>query len=190
MENIEKMMKENRELFMDQEPKNGHFERFEEQLAKQNGRKKTIKLTYRISRIAAVGLLMIMSSMWAYNEFIKPEERFMTLGDVNQEYREVEIFLTGQIETKYEALESFDFSKDEAFKENMLMEINQMDSVYSNLQEELGANPGDDRIVQAMIRHYQTKLGVITQILNKLETYQELNNSKSKNQKQYESVKL
>ena len=175
---------------MDQEPDSGHFERFENRLAKQNGRKKTIQLTYKISRIAAVGLLLIMSSMWAYNEIIKPEESYISLGEVNQEYREVEIFLTGQIDTKFEALENFDFADDESFKENMLLEISQMDSVYKNLQKELGDNPGDERIIQAMIRHYQTKLGVITQILNKLESYQDANSSKLNNQKQYESVKL
>ena len=190
MENIEKMIKENRELFSDQEPESGHFERFDKKLAKQNGRKKTIRLTYRVSRIAAVGLLMLMSSMWAYNEFIKPEERFMNLGDVSQEYHEVEIFLTGQIDNQYELLKNFDFSNDEAYKENMILEIDQMDSIYNNLQKELGANPGDERVVQAMIRHYQIKLGVITQILKKLETYQDTYNSTTNNQKQYESVKL
>ena len=190
MDKIEKMIKENRELFLDKEPGKGHFERFESRLAKQNGRRKTIKLTYRISRIAAVGLLMIMSSLWAYNEFFSPELKYMTLGDVSQEYQEVEFFLTSQIESKYDELKSLDFSEDQAFKDNMLLEIDQMDSVYTSLEKEMGTNPGDERIVQAMIKHYQTKLSVISEILNKLESYQESNNSKSKNPNQYESVKL
>jgi hypothetical protein len=190
VDKIEKMIKENRDLFRDQEPTSGHFERFESRLKRQNGRRKTIKLTYRISRIAAVGLLMLMSSMWAYNEFISPENNFMNLGDVSQEYQEVEFFFTSQINSKYEALKDFDFSDDESFKDNMLLEIDQMDSVYIQLQTELGTNPGDERIVQAMIRHYQTKLSVISEILNKLETYQEYNTSKTNNQNQYESVKL
>ena len=190
MDKIEKMIRENKDLFLDQEPASGHIERFENRLKKQNGRRKTIKLTYRISRIAAVGLLMLMSSMWAYNEFIRPEEKFMDLGDVSQEYQEVEFYLSSQIDSKYEALKNFAFSDDESFKDNMLLEIDQMDSVYTQLQTELGSNPGDERIVQAMIRYYQTKLSVISEILNKLETYQEYDTSKSNNQNQYESVKL
>lgn len=142
MDKLEQMMRENREAFMDQEPENGHFERFEKRLTRQNSRKRTLRLTYRISRVAAVGLLMIMSSLWAYNEFIRPEDRFMTLGDVNQEYQEVEFFLTSQISTKYEELDNCTFLDDESYKESLFLELNQMDSVYTQLQEEMSANPG------------------------------------------------
>ena len=190
MDNIEKMMIENREAFMDQEPDSGHFARFEQRLARQNKRKKNIRLTYRISRIAAVGLLMLMSSLWAYNEFIRPENKTMALGDVSQEYREVEYFLTSQIDSKYEALENCTLLNDEPYKEAMLVELNQMDSVYVQLEEEMSTNPGDERIVEAMIRHYQTKLKVMTDILIRLESFQKQNNSKSNNPNQYESVEL
>lgn len=188
MNNLEKMIKENRELFMDQEPSDGHFERFEQKLNKQNARKRTISLSYRISRIAAVGLLMIMSSLWAYNEFIKPEETFLRLGEINQEYSEIEFYYTSQINNKFDELQNTDFADDPAFKEDMLTEISEMDSVYSQLQKEMGENPGDERIVEAMIMHYQTKLRVISEILERLKEYQNINSNN--NQNQYESVKL
>ena len=136
-----------------------------------------------------MGLLMIMSSLWAYNEFIQPEKRFISLGDINQEYQEVEFFLTSQIDTKYEELKSIDFS-DESYKTTMIQEIDNMDSIYTNLQKEMGENPGDERIVEAMIRHYQTKLQVITNILEKLESFRENQQLNSNNPNQYESVKL
>ena len=190
MENIEKMIKENSELFMDQEPSEGHFERFEKRLARQNGRKRVIGLVYRVSRVAAVGLLLIMSSLWVYNEFISPEERYMKLSDAGQEYREVEFFLTSQINSKYEELSQYDFSEDEAFKESMLEEVSNMDSVYLHLQKELGSHPGDERILEAMIRHYQTKLAVISQILEQMKSYKEISNPQSNKNNQYESVEL
>jgi len=190
MDNIEKMMRENREAFTDQEPDSGHFTRFEQRLARQNNRRKNLRLTYRLSRVAAVGLLMLMSSLWAYNEFIRPEDRVLTLGDVSQEYQEVEYFFTSQIDSKYEALENCTFLDDDSYKEEMIEELNQMDSVYVQLQEEMSANPGDERIVEAMIRHYQTKLRVMTDILTRLESFQKQNNSKTNNPNQYESVEL
>ena len=41
-----------------------------------------------------------------------------------------------------------------------------MDSVYVQLQKELKANPDDERIINAMIEHYQTKVDVMNYILN------------------------
>jgi uncharacterized protein (DUF305 family) len=43
-----------------------------------------------------------------------------------------------------------------------------MDSVYVELQKELRANPNDQRIIDAMIKHYQTKLEVMNYILDQL----------------------
>ena len=190
MENLEKMISENRELFMDQEPKIGHTDRFEQRLTKQNKRKRNLQISFKISRVAAVGLLMIMSSMWAYNEFIKPEDQIMTLGSVSQEYQEVEFFYTSQIADKYNELQNSTIIDDNLYKESMLQELNHMDSVYTNLQKEMIRNPGDERIVEAMVRHYQTKLKVMTDILNKLKSIQETNNSLTNNPNQYESVEL
>ena len=65
-----------------------------------------------------------------------------------------------------------------------------MDSIYDNLQKELGANPNNERVIQAMIRHYQTKLKIMSDILDRLQGIQKLNNSQLKNQNQYESVEL
>jgi len=189
MNDIEKMIKENRELFMDHEPANGHIERFEQKLLRQTSRKKTIKLTYRLSRIAAVGLLLIMSSLWAYDQFISPERNLMSLGEVNPDYEEMEFYFTSQIENKFGELQNSDFMQDEEFKKEILLEVTNMDSVYKQLKVEMGNNPGDERIVEEMIRHYQTKLRVITEILNKLESYNNTN-IQNKKQNQYESVEL
>jgi len=43
-----------------------------------------------------------------------------------------------------------------------------MDSVYIQLQKDLKANPNDERIINAMIEHYQTKVEVMSYILNQL----------------------
>jgi len=45
-----------------------------------------------------------------------------------------------------------------------------MDSVYVQLQKELKANPDDERIISAMIEHYQTKLEVMSYIVNQLKS--------------------
>jgi uncharacterized protein (DUF305 family) len=47
-------------------------------------------------------------------------------------------------------------------------EMAAMDSVYTELQKELRANPDDQRIIDAMIRHYQTKIEVMSYLLDQL----------------------
>ena len=50
----------------------------------------------------------------------------------------------------------------------LMKEMASMDSVYTELQRELKANPNDQRIIDAMIKHYQTKLEVMSYILDQL----------------------
>ena len=54
-----------------------------------------------------------------------------------------------------------------------------MDSLMKQLQRDLKTNPGDERIINAMISHYQMKLGVMNQILDQLENIN--NNHQSSN---------
>ena len=58
-----------------------------------------------------------------------------------------------------------------------------MDSTYITLQKELKANPNDERIINAMIEHYQTKLDVMTYIVNQLKTIRNDNQNKKENEK-------
>jgi len=166
------------------------MERFEQRLNQQNRKTKVISLTRRISRIAAVGLLALMSSMWAYNEFIKPEVKPLSLSDMSQEYREVEFYFTSQIDLKYEDIIDNEVLNDSQYKDFLNLELESMDSVYLNLKEELGANPHDERVIDAMINYYYTKLKVMNEIIDQLTIIQEDNESHTNNQNQYESVKL
>jgi hypothetical protein len=68
-------------------------------------------------------------------------------------------------------------------KEILINEMKSMDSVYVSLQKELKANPDDERIINAMIEHYQTKLEVMTYIVNQLKTIRNDNQNSTKNEK-------
>jgi hypothetical protein len=64
-----------------------------------------------------------------------------------------------------------------------MKEMKSMDSTYVSLQRELKANPNDERIINAMIEHYQTKLEVMTYIVNQLKTIRNDNHNKKENEK-------
>jgi hypothetical protein len=189
MNNLENIMKENKALFMDQEPASGHVKRFEKKLNKQNNRKKIVQLTYKISKVAAIGLLVLMSGLWAKNQFFVTDNQPMTLSAVGNDYKEIEMYYTSQISNKYQQLEESQLLSNEAYKDILLSEITEMDTIYLELQQELGANPNDERIVQAMIRHYHTKLQVINGILDRFQEIQNMNQQQSK-QNEYENTSL
>ena len=190
MDELENIMKDHSAEFLNQEPSAGHFERFDQKIARQNRKGKIIQLSKQISRIAAIGLLVLMSSLWAYNEFSQSGQQSIKLGDISQEYQEVEFFFTSQIDSRYQDIRNCQLIEDEVYKSSLFEELNQMDSIYDNLQQELGANPDDERIIQAMIHHYQTKLKIMSDILDRLQKIQKFNNPQIKNQNQYESVEL
>jgi hypothetical protein len=76
-----------------------------------------------------------------------------------------------------------DLKSNPAQKTMLMKEMKSMDSTYVSLQKELKANPNDERIINAMIEHYQTKLEVMTYIVSQLKTIRNDNHNKKENEK-------
>ena len=57
-------------------------------------------------------------------------------------------------------------------------ELKEFDSTFKNLQEELKANPDDERVINAMIEFYQSKLNVITIIIENIKEVKRIKNEK------------
>ena len=180
MKTIEDFIQENKEMFMNSEPPEGHFERFGERL-KQQQRRNKIRLITRISSIAAIGLLLITSSIFIYDRYFDREPLMLNLGDVNPQMQKVEYYYTSRIDEISAGMDSLSAGTQENFKKMMSDELAEMDSIHRELQQKLGSNPGDDRIVNAMITYYQTKLGMMKSFLNTLTQIKQTNNSKNVN---------
>ncbi|MZP66817.1 MAG: hypothetical protein GT597_11770, partial [Bacteroidales bacterium] len=65
-------------------------------------------------------------------------------------------------------LSAIDLNGNSDQKQMLISELRSMDSVYVQLQKDLKTNPNDERIINAMIEHYQTKVEVMSYILNQL----------------------
>jgi hypothetical protein len=178
MNTLEDFIKENKEMFMNSEPPAGHFERFGERL-KQQQRRNRIRLFSRISSIAAIGLLLITSSIFIYDRYFDVEPVTLNLRDINPQMQKVEYYYTSQIDQLSVGLDSLSVDTQENIKILISNELAEMDSVHQELQKKLGANPGDDRVVNAMITYYQTKLGMMKSFLNTLTQIKQTNNSKN-----------
>lgn len=187
MNTIEEIIRQNKGFFEDEEPGDGHFERFTMKLEMRLhsvSRKKSI-VPYLL-RAAVVTLLVTLSSLWTWDHFIRQDKQRMTLSQVSPQYKEVENYYLHQVNMMESEIINVDLQNNPDQKAELMKEMKSMDSVYVSLQKELKANPDDERIINAMIEHYQTKLEIMSYIVDQLKTIRKTN----QNSKQDENTKL
>jgi len=184
MKTIEEIIRSNRDFFEVGEPSEGHFERFNRKLGIRFGTI-TVKrsIVPYLLKAAVVTLLVTLSSLWTWDHFLRPDRNRMTLSDVSPQYREVENYYIHQVNLIENEIGNVEFIGNSEQNETLRQEIKSMDSVYLQLQKELKANPDDERIINAMIEHYQTKLEVMTFIVNQLKTIRNENLNNTGNEK-------
>jgi hypothetical protein len=184
MKNIDDVIRNNRDFFEEAEPSKGHFERFNRKLEKRF-RISTVKrsIVPYLLKAAVVTLLVTLSSLYTWDHFIRPGSSRMTLGQVSPQYREVENYYIHQVNMMEGEIINIDLKNNPDQKAVLMNEMRSMDSVYVSLQKELKANPDDERIINAMIEHYQTKLEVMTYIVNQLKAVRNSNQNNKENEK-------
>lgn len=180
MKALDDFIKENKDMFMTNEPPAGHFDRFEEKL-KQMQRRNKFRFISRITSIAAIGLVMIATSIFLYSRYFDNKPVLLNLGDINPQMQKVEYYYTHQINDLSVGLDTLSIGSQESLKKMMSNELAEMDSVHRVLQKKLGSNPGDERLINAMITYYQTKLGIMKSFLNTLNQIQQSDNTRKDN---------
>jgi hypothetical protein len=183
MKNIEDIIKNNKDFFDEAEPSEGHLERFNRKLEIMFGAK-TVKrsIVPYLLKAAVVTLLLTLSSLWTWDHFIRSDRNRMTLGDVSPEFKEVENYYVHQVNLMESEITNIDLNNPDQ-KQLLFKEMKSMDSVYVQLQKELKTNPDDERIINAMIEHYQTKVDIMTYVLTQLKTIRNENQMNSENEK-------
>ena len=179
MKNLDKIIQENRQSFDSYEPNDGHFERFEQKLLEFNKEKKSFNLGYLL-KAAAVTILVVLSGLWVYDHTGNKTNNGIALSEISPEYGEVEMYYTHLVNEKYHEINQFQFM-DSTQKVMLMNELNEMDSIYENLKKDLTTNPNDQRVINAMIQHYQLKVEVMNQILNQLQQAKNINKQKTEN---------
>jgi hypothetical protein len=183
MKTIEDIIRENKDFF-EAEPSNGHLERFSKKLEQRfriEAPKRSI-VPYLL-RAAVVTLLVTLSSLWVWDNFLSPSSRRMTLGEVSPQYKEVENYYIHQVNLMEGEISNENLVNNPEQKEMLMKEMSNMDSVYVSLQKELKANPNDERIINAMIEHYQTKVDVLNYIIGQLKSIRNENLNTTDNEK-------
>ena len=189
MKDIEKLIRENKGAFDSFEPADGHFERF---TAKLEARAymapvKRVSLAPYLLKAAAVAILVTLSSLWAWENIVSPGANRTALGEVSPEYSQVEQYYVKQVNMMENEIKTIDIVSNEDQNKILMDELGEMDKMYLELQKDLKANPNDERVINAMIEHYQRKVEVMNYILSQLK---EVTNENQINSENYETVRL
>lgn len=184
---IEELIFENLDALNDNEPLDGHFERFQIKLEQLNKRKKLrFGMIWKVAA-AVVFVLMAINQISIYTSqdkaplFSFNSEKEITLASLSPEYKEVEFYYTNAINTGLSQWNNFTKEGFVTAEEQKVMneELKEFEQVYKNLQADMKTNPSDERVVNAMLEYYQAKLSIINMIVNKL---QEIKNQKNESE--------
>lgn len=178
MKDIEKIIRKNKTAFDNEEPGDGHFDRFEEKLKLRFNQKKqqtmkTKKFEYKtFLRIAAIALVLIVAGMMVFEKTqttgTEHQQAAISLKDVSPEYEEVEMYYQQTVDKKLNELQNIQCNKTDMASEDIIQELSDIDTMYNSLQQELMQNKNDERIINAMINCYQMKVEVLDQIINRV----------------------
>jgi hypothetical protein len=167
MENLENKIIGNRQAFDNAEPANGHLDRFARKLEKLR-QPRIYTLSYYL-KVAGVLLLVSISSIIIYQITLNRyyEKNIYSFGRLSPEYREVEDYFIHTINTRYNDFQKLDL-QDKKQKEMMVKELREMDKIYKSLSKELKNDPNNERLINAMIKHYQLKLDILNDMTDQL----------------------
>jgi hypothetical protein len=160
----------------DQEPSLEHRSQFAELLNKELHKKpKGVHLTisYSFMRVAAIAVLLItgISFAWFWDQSRINEASgtpSMALADVSEKYKQVEFFYQEQMSVRLAELATEDAEEEKLVYQEAIQKLEQLDRNYSELEKDLAQNPGNSRIVYAMIKNYQLRITVLETLLQKI----------------------
>ena len=187
MKKLEDIIRNNKEKFDDLEPAEGHFERFQSKLNNYNN-KSSFSLSYKfVLKVAVVGLLVVLSSLWLYdNIYDNQSTQQIVVENDTSEFREAQLYYSSMVDRKYNQIQDFEF-RSKKQKKMLLNELKAMDSVYYSIKQDFKENPNDPRVMNALIRHYQLNLDVMTQVLEQLNQVKTIKNQDNKNNRKDKS---
>lgn len=185
-DNIEEIIFKNLEALNETEPMDGHFERFEAKLKMQHKKK---KITFNVVwKVAAAVVFVLLATNQAFI-YLAPNQQSslltatqnneISLASVSEEYEEVEFYYTNAINVGLEKWNSLNVDGFISDDEQQMMdeELGEFEERYKILQDDLAANPNDERVINAMLEYYQAKLSIINMIVIKLEEVKLKNNN-------------
>lgn len=173
--NLEDHIRKQRELLDSEQPREGHEERFLQKLYSRPERKLQVR---HVLQVAASLAILIVSGIVLVK--VSKSGDKVASQEIPASVIEADLYYTSQMDARYDQIRDFNF-EDMEEKTLLLDELKDLDEYHQQLMSDLEANPDDDRVINALIRHYQIKLEIMDQIIIQLNQIKSENSPKNEN---------
>jgi len=174
MKNLEKYIRDHHDEFDSMEPDQGHFDRFEDRLTDRSVLKIAGHNRPLILKIAALIIILISVSVFIF-DFATREIREQFTDQFRQaelplEIRQAFQYYDNQTITQIATIRKLASSHDEAgaIRASTLKNIQNLDASTEELRRSFTENPGNEQILDAIIRNQQMKESMLNTIINQL----------------------
>ena len=174
MDNLEKFIRKNAEMFNEAEPTPGHLDRFDQKLTREFGPNRFRFDRSIMIKIAAVILIMITVSVFVFDitgyRFRSQVENKSTVNALPAELRDALQYYDKRTDARLIEFRKLACCGNEEIRLNTLVtdQLNALDENAMELTAALNENPGDERIQTALIRNHQMKEKMMDNMIERL----------------------
>jgi hypothetical protein len=176
MDKLEKFVKENRDIFDENEPSIGHFDRFEEKLDTRFGYHKTGMNRSFLLKIAA-GLIILMTVTVFLFDFAAQHISKYTQNNgqgknLPAELQDAINYYNDAASDHLNKIQKLACCGQDSHKIYSLAsgELDVLDANTAELRNTLKENPGDDRVQSALLRNQRMKETVLNNMISKMKS--------------------
>ncbi|MEI7724162.1 MAG: hypothetical protein WCK09_03610 [Bacteroidota bacterium] len=174
MPNLQKFIRDHQSEFDDAEPSAGHFDRFAARLDALPVTRPVARTRSQMLKIAALILVLISVSVMVFDLATREiRDRFAMAkqgSELPLEIREAVQYYDNQSGKQMATLQSLTANHADAVALNAsaLKEIRSLDATTNELKKSLTENPGNERILDAIIQNQQMKETMLNNIITQL----------------------
>lgn len=172
---LEKYVIEHRDEFDMLEPNDALWQGIEKKMKKE----KNHSLRFYSSRIAAVAAIFIVS-FFVQKFFFNKSDIYKEI----PELAEAENYYSGLINAKLEEVKPM-LNEFPDIKQELEYDLSELDSVYTNLREDLKDNVANQEVIEAMIENYRLRIDILEEMMHFLDRQNE-DNYEQNNTSEYE----
>lgn len=180
---LESLFKDLQGSFDLQEPSPGHRERFMEKLETRGVQPlrpagKSRQWWKHLSIAASVVLIALIGIRLAQPEPTRDEQ----VARISPEISKTEFYFASLIEEQVRELEKESSPETQKLVDDTLFQLRKLETDYAKLEQDLLTGGNSQIILSAMIKNFQTRIDLLHEVLNKIET---IKNFKTDNDENY-----
>ena len=188
---------ENHELDLESTPPDGHRNRFEQRLEEEenlNPKGIQFHISYKLIQRVAVAAVLIIAVTFTWvvtnSKVETPMNEGMKLAAISDKYQDVETFYRKEVNNRLILIENSGGDMEKSIYREAISKLTKLENSYKLLEKDLGSNPDNLRVINAMIKNYQLRIKVLETLYKKLEINQTLkiNEDEKANNKNHRSV--